>query len=758
MLALARLIWYPHIHSEIVAQAQSCRHCIGKGKNLKSIITKNNIGTLGKLTEPNEEIQMDFAGPIPFKNNTQNNYILVTVDRLSRFPHAETFNNCDTNTAIEYLESYCRLHGIPRSIRCDQAQAFKAKEFELFCKNRNIKLILAPAGDHRGTRMVERLIQTIKRRLAVLDIDPNWSTVTLANRVANIIENIRLIPNSTTKITPFKAHFGRKPNTEISNITTKPSKHNLTYKNITNACLDKKILSQNALTMEEIWRRDGNSEDELDIRYRDNEASSDPIETTQTTQPSTSAHSNQLVDINTESDNSENVPFARNKPSYTPSRKITPSEIHFTLGDKTTKYIRTRKNIARKSLARKTKEPRHTLAPQWNIIEDGTITGYSPHTITLDTPLRKNTVIRKNDLAIVTEKKTLPTQQIVENKPRLIHMVACKTVGEYKRNQEKIKKVCLEEAKQKKIQEQSASINVDNTKWTPEKIKKRQQKTKNDNNRLEGHQQHQKEKPSGEKKEVSRKRTRAPKKSPGEDFKLGSKQAALQSSSQFDVNRSFVKINAEPILQSENAEQITFDSNANQNFNIITSNDPSLFMLTSLDSPPIEPENIMIKETQAKYKSTPKIEKAMSKIKATKKDTPTVVFLDNQADNTTKNTPEQNKEIELIQLEQERIRLEQVNITTILPANTESNNQLEKDNRQLTQEYTSTHQDNAQSQSITEKQPPLQLDTTKRHDNIETEDKISPTSTIIPQSLKSSTTSQEYKHHRCHQSETIFQT
>ena len=32
MLALARLIWYPHIHSEIVAQAQSCRQCIDKGK------------------------------------------------------------------------------------------------------------------------------------------------------------------------------------------------------------------------------------------------------------------------------------------------------------------------------------------------------------------------------------------------------------------------------------------------------------------------------------------------------------------------------------------------------------------------------------------------------------------------------------------------------------------------------------------------------------------------------------------------------
>ena len=212
MLALAKLVWWPRIHSEIVSKAKACRHCIEKGKNLKPIIPKNQLGDLPKLKEPNEEIQMDFAGPIPYKNSTQNNYILVTVDRLSRFPHAETFHNCDTETAIDYLEKDCKLHGIPRSIRCDQAQAFKAKEFDIFCKNKNIKLTLAPAGDHRGTGMVERLIQMIKRRLAVHDIDTNWSSETLSSRLANIIENNRLIPNRTTKITPFEAHFGRKPN------------------------------------------------------------------------------------------------------------------------------------------------------------------------------------------------------------------------------------------------------------------------------------------------------------------------------------------------------------------------------------------------------------------------------------------------------------------------------------------------------------------------------------------------------------------
>ena len=82
-------------------------------------------------------------------------------------------------------------------------------------------------GDHRATGMIERLIQTIKRRLSAINSDTNWSQVTLADKVAEIIQEIKLIPNLTTKTTPYTAHFGRKANTQLSNITTKPSQNNM---------------------------------------------------------------------------------------------------------------------------------------------------------------------------------------------------------------------------------------------------------------------------------------------------------------------------------------------------------------------------------------------------------------------------------------------------------------------------------------------------------------------------------------------------
>ena len=90
----------------------------------------------------------------------------------------------------------------------------------MFCKYNNIKLILAPTGDQRGTAMVKRLIQTIKRRLAAINIDTNCSKETLVDKISAKIENIKLVPNTTTKITPFEANFGRKPNTKTSNLVT----------------------------------------------------------------------------------------------------------------------------------------------------------------------------------------------------------------------------------------------------------------------------------------------------------------------------------------------------------------------------------------------------------------------------------------------------------------------------------------------------------------------------------------------------------
>ena len=69
MLRLGDLIWFPCSHRDVTYNAQTCPDCIKTGKNLKPLQAKSKLGTLPILTEPNEEIQMDFAGPLTFREH-----------------------------------------------------------------------------------------------------------------------------------------------------------------------------------------------------------------------------------------------------------------------------------------------------------------------------------------------------------------------------------------------------------------------------------------------------------------------------------------------------------------------------------------------------------------------------------------------------------------------------------------------------------------------------------------------------------------
>ena len=147
MIEAAKHVWYPYLHRDIVATAQNCKNCREKGKNLKVISGKKHYTTLDAVVEPNEEIQLGFAGPLPDENNKEV-YILVGVDRFSRFPYAKVVSNNRADTIIRFMQNHIVNHGVPRNIRCDQAQGFRAKKFLIYCKTNNIKLIFAPVDDH----------------------------------------------------------------------------------------------------------------------------------------------------------------------------------------------------------------------------------------------------------------------------------------------------------------------------------------------------------------------------------------------------------------------------------------------------------------------------------------------------------------------------------------------------------------------------------------------------------------------------------
>ena len=120
MTLSAKHFWWPKLTEAIQRKCDSCIPCKLSGKNLKPNIPKTEQNSLPPLSAPNEEIQLDFIGPITDQNRRF--YILLSMDRYSKWPAASLCKTTDGETATKFLEQYCNLNGIPKTIRTDRQQ------------------------------------------------------------------------------------------------------------------------------------------------------------------------------------------------------------------------------------------------------------------------------------------------------------------------------------------------------------------------------------------------------------------------------------------------------------------------------------------------------------------------------------------------------------------------------------------------------------------------------------------------------------
>ena len=94
---LAAEFWWPGIYQEIREKVENCPSCRASGKNLVTQLPSTEKNKLEILSEPYQEFQLDFAGPIKSKTRC-NVYILVAVDRFSKWPTAQICKNTDSRS------------------------------------------------------------------------------------------------------------------------------------------------------------------------------------------------------------------------------------------------------------------------------------------------------------------------------------------------------------------------------------------------------------------------------------------------------------------------------------------------------------------------------------------------------------------------------------------------------------------------------------------------------------------------------------
>ena len=93
-----------------------------------------------------------------------------------------------------------------------------------------------------------------------MKLDSRNNTFTIKKAIKSIVDQLRICKQQTTNITPFQAHFGRKPNTPLSNISTIPKSSNSSYENLLHHYFDADTIPVEDFLDENGWVTDDRSD------------------------------------------------------------------------------------------------------------------------------------------------------------------------------------------------------------------------------------------------------------------------------------------------------------------------------------------------------------------------------------------------------------------------------------------------------------------------------------------------------------------
>jgi hypothetical protein len=131
-------------------------------------------------------------------------YMLVEVDKFTKWVEAAPVTTQDSTAAINFIKSIVFRFGVPRSIIMDNGTNFTSKEFKNYCESMGIKLKFASVAHPKTNGQVKKANGLIcngikKRLLAPLEKAKHaW-----IDELPSVIWSLRTTPNAATQETPF---------------------------------------------------------------------------------------------------------------------------------------------------------------------------------------------------------------------------------------------------------------------------------------------------------------------------------------------------------------------------------------------------------------------------------------------------------------------------------------------------------------------------------------------------------------------------
>lgn len=192
-------VWWPGINEQIENCVKECRVC-------QSYSKQPPVAPLHPWSWPEKpwsRIHVDYAGPLEGK------MFLLIMDAHTKWMEVHMTNTSTSSVTIELLRKSFASFGLPDVIVSDNATTFTSEEFAEFCKKNGVRHIRTPPYHPASNGLVERAVQTFKEGMKRL------REGSLSTRLSRFLFKYRIIPHSSTGVSPAELMYGRKLRTQL---------------------------------------------------------------------------------------------------------------------------------------------------------------------------------------------------------------------------------------------------------------------------------------------------------------------------------------------------------------------------------------------------------------------------------------------------------------------------------------------------------------------------------------------------------------
>ena len=210
-------VWWPGIDKDAEKHVKACHSCQLVGiPQVPEPLVRTRFPD-----KPWEDLACDLMGPLPSGES-----LLVLVDYYSRYIEVAILKSTTSEKLIMELDRMFSVHGIPLSIKTDNAANFVSDEFEGFLKENGVWLHsnstpLWPQANGEVERQNRTLLKAIKIAHA--------EGKNMKRELYRFLLAYNSTPHQTTGVSPAELLFGRKIRTKLPELST----------------LDKKEISEN---------------------------------------------------------------------------------------------------------------------------------------------------------------------------------------------------------------------------------------------------------------------------------------------------------------------------------------------------------------------------------------------------------------------------------------------------------------------------------------------------------------------------------